>query len=99
MHYLNDNEYYIGDGGYWDGNQWIVMPKGRNSYKDRQMLAIWSRHKSINMRIKEWNILSKQFWHPLPKHSLAFCAVANITQLGLQTDSPVFQVHYDESEF
>jgi hypothetical protein len=99
VHFLHENEFYIADGGYRDGNQWSVTPSGRHSYKDRQMAVVRSRHETINARLKEWNILAVMFRHPLEKHSMVFRAVANITQLGLQTDRPSFQVHYDESEF
>ena len=99
VHFLNHNEYYIADGGYRDGNQYSITPSGRRSYRDRQMAVIRSRHETINSRLKQWNILAVMFRHPLEKHSWAFRAVANIIQLGLQTDRPAFQVHYDEREF
>jgi hypothetical protein len=99
IHFLNENEFYIADGGYRDGGQWSVTPSGRNSYRDRQMAVVRSRHETINSRLKEWRILADMFRHPLEKHHLAFRAVANITQLGLQSNRPAFQVHYDEREF
>ena len=99
MHFLHNNEFYIADGGYRDGNQFSVTPTGRRSYKDRQMGVVRSRHETINARLKKWNILAALFWHPLEKHSIAFRAVANIVQLGLQTNAPAFQVHYNEEEF
>lgn len=99
VHFLNENEFYIADGGYIDGNQYAVTPTGRQSYRDRQLSVVRSRHETINSRLKEWSILSMMFRHPVVKHSAAFRAVVNITQLGLQTDRPSFQVHYDESEF
>jgi hypothetical protein len=63
------------------------------------MGVVRSRHETINARLKKWNILAAMFRHPLERHSIAFRAVANIIQLGLQTDSPAFQVYYDEQEF
>jgi hypothetical protein len=99
IHFLYENEYYIADGGYRDGNQWSVTPTGTRSYRDRQMAVIRSRHETINSRLKQWSILAVMFRHSLEKHSKAFRAVANIVQLGLQTDRPAFQVHYDEREF
>lgn len=99
VHFLHRNEHYIADGGYRDGNQWSMTPSGRGSYRDRQMGVVRSRHETINARLKGWKILSAVFRHPLEKHSISFRAVANIVQLGLQTDRPAFQVHYDEREF
>jgi hypothetical protein len=99
VHFLHHNEYYIADGGYRDGYQWSVTPTGRSSYRDRQMGVVRSRHETINSRLKGWKVLSALFRHPLEKHSAAFRAVANIVQLGLQTDRPAFEVDYDESEF
>ena len=99
IHFLNKNKKYIADGAYRDGDQWSLTPIGTHTYRDRQMTLIWSRHKTINARLKEWYILLDRFWHPLSKHSLVFWLVANIVQLGLETDRPAFQIHYDKIEF
>jgi len=99
VHFLHDNEHYIADGGYRDGGQWSITPTGRHDFADRQRSVVRSRHETINLKLKQWNILAVMFRHPLEKHRLAFRAVANITQLGLQTDRPAFEIHYDEREF
>jgi hypothetical protein len=99
VHFLDDDEFYIADGGYRDGNQYSMTPGGRSSYRDRQMGVVRSRHETINSRLKGWKVLSVMFRHKLEKHCICFRAVANIVQLGLMTNRPAFQVHYDEREF
>ena len=94
--FLLTNKFYIADGGYRDGNQFSITPSGYNDYWDHIMLVVQSRHKTINSRFKEWRILGDRFRHNLDKHYIMFQAVANIVQLGLQSDKPAFQVHYDE---
>ena len=98
-HCLCNNECYIADGGYRDGYQWAITPSGHNSYQDRQISVIRSRHETVNSRLRQWKILSERYRHNLEKHSWVFLSVVNIIQLSLQLDSPAFQVHYNETEF
>ena len=98
-HHLDDNEYYLADGGYYDGYQYAVTPTGLHNYLDRQMATLRARHETVNWRLKEWQILKSIFRHRLERHSYAFRAVANIVQYSLQTDRPTWQCHWDEHEF
>ena len=34
VHFLHENDLYIADGAYRDGNQWSCTPSGRHSYQD-----------------------------------------------------------------
>ena len=93
------SEFVIADEGYFDGYNYCITPTGFHSYADRQRACIRSRHETVNRRYKEWGALRQKFRHGLEKHGLVFRAITNIIQMGLETDEPLFKVHYDESEF
>ena len=55
------------------------------------------RHESINERIKNYACLVKIFIHGINKHSDCFCAVAVITQIGLDGGDEFMDMHgYDD---
>jgi hypothetical protein len=89
-------EYYIADGGYFDGNQYSVTPTGRNEISDRMKGKARARHETINGRFKRWAVLGNVFRHNLMKHGKVFRAIANLTQLEIRSTSPVFHVVYRE---
>jgi hypothetical protein len=99
IHFLYDNEFYIADGGYRDGQQWSVTPTGRHEFADRQKAVARSRHETINAKMKKWAILRNTYRHDITKHGKVFKAVANIVELRIETDSPTWEIEYDESEF
>ena len=96
VHMLNNKEFYIADGGYRDGGQWSATPTGRHDYMDRQRAVVRSRYENINARIKQWAICNMIYRHDLEKHGYVFCTVANLTQLGIETDKPIWQLEYCE---
>jgi hypothetical protein len=98
VHMLARNEWYVADGGYYDGKQYSITPSGLRDFEDRQYATARARHETINRKFKEFSILRGTFRHPLHKHGVAFRAVTNIVQLGLQTDRPSWQVYYNEGE-
>ena len=54
---LDENEYYLADSGYCDGNQYSVTPTGRYDFSDCQKTAARARHETINSRLKNFDIL------------------------------------------
>ena len=96
--YLHNNEYYIADGGYRDGGQFSITPSGVHDYGERQRQVVHAKHETINRKLKQWAILNNKYRHDLQRHGKVFHAVANIVQLGLETDRPVFQIEYDEDD-
>ena len=97
---LDDGEYFIADGGYsGDGGNHCITPTGYHEYSDRQISAVRARHETINSRFKNWKAKETRWRHKPEKHGILFRMVANIVQLGLQTDSPAFSVEYNELEF
>jgi hypothetical protein len=95
---LDDDEYYLADGGYYDGNQWSDTPKGLHDFDQRQKAAVRARHETANSRFKQWNILSSTYRHRLTDHSAVFRAIACITQLGIINGEPLFGVEYNDND-
>jgi hypothetical protein len=95
---LDRGEYYIADGGYYDGNQWSETPTGLNNFEQRQQKMVRSRHETVNSRLKQWSALNRVFRHRLSKHSPVFRAVANILQLSIENGEPLFEIEYDDND-
>lgn len=95
---LDPGEKYIGDGGYYDGEQWSDTPTGLHEFSDRQKSVVRARHETINRRFKQWGILKEVYRHPLETHGAVFRAVANITQLMIREGEPLFDVEYNSNE-
>lgn len=51
-----------------------------------------ARHETVNSRIKQFAVLTNAFRHDLDLHYKCFHAVANITQLMIENDEPLYQV-------
>ena len=54
--------------------------------------TVRARHETVNERFKNWNCLHDTFRHDVVKHKDVFRAVAAITQLVIQTESPLFSI-------
>jgi hypothetical protein len=50
---LDHGEMYLADGGYYDRNQWSVMPSGFHEFSDKQKSVVRARHETINKRFKQ----------------------------------------------
>jgi hypothetical protein len=57
--------------------------------------TVRSRHETVNRRFKQFNVLGRTFRHDKERHTEVFTAVAVITQLSIETGSPLFQVDYN----
>ena len=93
---LENNECYVGDGGYYDGGQWAETPTGHNNAEQKMYALARARHETVNSRFKCFGCLSNIYRHPLYRHGTMFHAIANITQLTIMVEQPLFQVNYDE---
>lgn len=97
LHYaLPPGELYVADGGYADGGQNSDTPNGLNDDDQRMKKVARARHETVNRRFKEFNILHRVFRHNIHLHSSVFRAVANIVQVMIQHNSPLFSVDYDD---
>ena len=89
VHYLDQDEKVIADGGY-RGDSHFLTPTGINDDFSRVMAVIRARHETVNGRFKSFNVLACTFRHSLGKHSQCFMAVANLVQVSLLTEAPLF---------
>ena len=91
---LNVGEMYVADGGYRDGFTRAETPTGLRN-EDQWMKGIArARHETLNARFKLFGVLRQLFRHSVEKHGIVFGAVANITQIVIEEESPLFQIQY-----
>jgi hypothetical protein len=93
---LDTGEFYLGDGGYYDGNQYSQTPDGLNTLEQKQQSTVRARHETVNSRLKQWGSLNRVFRHSPPLHSAVFAAVANIIQFSIEHGEPLFEVEYND---
>ncbi len=55
-----------------------------------------SRHKSLNRRLKNWEILTLLYRHDLMEHGNVFWAIAVITQISINVGEKLFKVNYSD---
>ena len=93
---LEEGERYIADGGY--DAMYADTPSGVWTFHSRQEAYLRARHEGINKFFKQWGALKQVFRHELWKHEFVFKAIANITELIIEHESPVFELEFDEND-
>lgn len=86
VHALGADEKTMADKAYKDKNYFILPNDGNRT----QHKLVMSRQEVVSKRLKQFKILKKDFRHPLDKHPMVFHAVANLIQLTLQHEEPLF---------
>lgn len=87
-HALDPHEKVIADRGYID-ESCNYPPGGEHS---RLFSLVRARHETVNKRFKQFGVLSSRFRHHRRLHSFCFHAIANLTQLMMDTE-PLFYLH------
>lgn len=83
--YLNEGEKVCADRIYNEKN---CVKKGDMHEQERTVFKnILCRHEVINSWLKSFNVLYMPFTHHVSKHIICLFAVANLTQLFVQTDN------------
>ena len=54
------------------------------------------RQETINMRLKQWEILKQVYRHDITKHGYVLRAVAVVVQVAIENGEPLFQVDYND---
>lgn len=91
---LDAGEKYVCDGGYYGPR--AVKPNGLNNADQHMKSVVRARHETVNRRFKQFGILEHVFRHRLQRHGVVVWAIANITQIGIEDGTPLFQVVYDD---
>jgi hypothetical protein len=92
---MEEDERSIADGVYNDGEVYFITPSGYNNDTEWMRSMVRSRHENVNTKFKVFRILTEQFRHDLSLHGYVFSAIANITQIKIETDEPLTQVYYN----
>jgi len=99
LHYeLCDQEMYVADGGYKDGNGWSVNPDGTHTFAQRQFATARARTETINGCFKKFRCLKEVWRHEIEKHGAVMTSVAIIVQLSLREGKLSWMVDYDEAD-
>lgn len=91
---LKKDEKILADGGYSDKNVFFDTPTGYRSPFQRMKKLARARHETVNKRIKQFKIFKDSFRHDVTKHGFCFRACANITQISIQKEEPLFDILY-----
>ena len=94
IHFLEEGEVLIADGGYKGEEK--IWHKGHKKSSARIEGVARVGHETVNGRLKNFNILEQRFRHDLSFHGRCFYAVANLVQLDLIHEQPLFKVEYNE---
>ena len=95
---LDDDEMVIADGVYYDGYRVFMTPGGIHDDFEYLQSVSRARHETVNTRFKFFRCMKVEWHHEKEKHRFAFGAIVAITQLKIQTDEPLFGVHYDDTD-
>ncbi|KAH9121519.1 hypothetical protein AeMF1_006809 [Aphanomyces euteiches] len=90
VHFVGPNEMTLADRGYMDAN-YFVNPRyhPQSSAQQKQIMA---RHETVNARLKQFGVLRGIFRHSIEKHPICFYAIANLVQIGLEYESPLYSI-------
>ncbi len=67
----------------------VVTPPGDEDPNCKVYADLRARHETVNRRFKQFAVLSNRFRHDKSSHSFCFHAIANVTQLIMDTH-PLF---------
>lgn len=86
---LGEDEYVISDAGYADAT--VLNGLDVPEYMDYHS-AVRARHEVVNWKLKSFNVLRNNFRHGIELHTLCFHAVANLTQVVIMMEEPLFDL-------
>lgn len=84
------NEKVVTDDGYPDQN--CLRLEHVHTSEKNIFMRIRSRHETVNAMLKRFNVLTTPFRHGVEKNQLCFKAVANICQLLILYEEPLFSI-------
>lgn len=88
---LLPNEKVVADNGYKDGTIFIYsQARPQSAALIKEILA---RHETVNGCFKRFAVLDDRFRHGLEKHHWCFYAIANIVQLILKYECPLYELN------
>lgn len=88
-HRLCEGESVITDNGYRDAK---AMKQLDAPGKEDYHRAVRGRHEGVNGRLKRFKVLTTPFRHEKDLHGICFFAVANIVQVAINVEEPLFHI-------
>ena len=84
---------YIGDAPYK-----VKCPASFTNPDETQAMQaiVRMRQETINMRLKQWEILKQVYRHDITKHGYVLRAVAVVVQVAIENGEPLIQVDYND---
>ena len=61
---------------------------------ERERSVAKARHETANGRLKQFGALSNIYCHNVKNHGQVLMAIANIVQIQIEEECPLFQVEY-----
>lgn len=89
---VEENEKTLADKGYMDREYFVnsrYYPESARTQKQ-----IMARHESVNSRLKQFGVLRNAYRHSVESHPTCFMAVANIVQVSLEFETPLYSVNH-----
>jgi hypothetical protein len=84
----------VDDGYIGEAPQKVKCPGCTLNPTENQAMQnrVWSRHKSLNRRLKNWAILTSLYRHDLMEHGNVFSTITVITQIRITVTKVVKQI-------
>jgi hypothetical protein len=98
-HWLEEFERVEADDGYiGEAPQKVKCPGCVSNPDENQEMqnSVRARNESLNVRLKNWAILSTMYRHDLMEHGNVFRAIAVITQIVINAGEELFEVDYSD---
>lgn len=89
---LDEGETFVCDGVYY--GEKANKPTGLNNDLEWMKKNARNRHETFNGRLKKYGALNQPFRHGVEKQAQCFLAIAKISQIVHEVESPLYQVHY-----
>ncbi len=99
VHWLDEFERVEADDGYiGEVPQKVKCPGCASNLTENQEMQnqVWSRHESLNGRLKNWEILKPMYRHNLMEHGNVFWAITVIMQISINAGENLFEVDYSD---
>ena len=97
--WLDRDEHVEADDGYIGNAPYKVKcPASLTNPDETQAMQpiVRMRQETINMRLKQWEILKQVYRHDITKHGYVLRAVAVVVQVAIENGEPLFQVDYND---
>lgn len=89
---LDEGETFVCDGVYYGSK--ANKPTGHNNDMEWMKKNVRNRHETFNARLKKYGALKNPFRHGVEKQGMCFLAIAKISQIKHEVETPLFHVDY-----